>query len=65
MEDANVLRERWFTSEEAAKMLHICVKSLRNMCRFRRMPHTRVGRKIIITESQLAAFMRSNEVRVR
>lgn len=52
-----------FTSAEAADRLRICRETLLRMVRLDGAPHRRVGRKVLFTESDLAAILESKSMR--
>ena len=52
-----------FTSAEAADRLRICKETLLRMVRVEGVPHRRVGRKVLFTESDLAAILESKSMR--
>ena len=52
-----------FTSAEAADRLRICKETLLRMVRVEGFSHRRVGRKVLFTESDLAAILESKSMR--
>ena len=51
---------RNFTVEEAAEYLRISERFLRELIATRRIPHIRIGRRIIFRESVLDSWMEEN-----
>lgn len=48
-----------FTAKDAAKMLCICTETLRRIVRHDGIQHRRIGRRILFTESDIAAILES------
>mgnify|MGYP001218761265 CR=1 FL=1 len=51
-----------YTTKIAAQMLHVCEETLRRLCR-EGVQHRRVGRRILFTESDIAALLESKIMR--
>jgi excisionase family DNA binding protein len=51
-----------YTTKTAAEMLNVCSETLRRLCR-EGAQHRRVGRRILFTESDLAALLESKVMR--
>lgn len=51
-----------YTTETAAEMLNLCEETLRRLCR-EGAQHRRVGRRILFTESDIAALLESKIMR--
>ena len=51
-----------YTTETAAEMLNLCEETLRRLCR-EGVQHRRVGRRILFTESDIAALLESKIMR--
>jgi phage antirepressor YoqD-like protein len=48
-----------FTAKDTAKMLQICTETLRRIVRHDGIQHRRIGRRILFTESDIAAILAS------
>ena len=48
-----------FTAKDTAKMLQICTETLRRIVRHDGIQHRRIGRRILFTESDIAAILES------
>lgn len=51
-----------FTTKEAGELLRVCPETMRRIVR-EGAPHRRVGRKVLFTESDLAAILESKNMR--
>lgn len=51
-----------FTTKEAGEILRVCPETIRRIVR-EGAPHRRVGRKVLFTESDLAAILESKNMR--
>ncbi|MEI7776700.1 MAG: helix-turn-helix domain-containing protein [Verrucomicrobiota bacterium] len=51
-----------YTAKDAAKMMQICSETLRRLCR-EGAQHRRVGRRILFTDSDIAALLESKAMR--
>lgn len=51
-----------YTTETAAELLNVCEETLRRLCR-EGAQHRRVGRRILFTESDIAALLESKLMR--
>ena len=48
-----------YTAKDAAKMLCICTETLRRIVRHDGIQHRRIGRRILFTDSDIAAILES------
>lgn len=48
-----------YTAKDTAKMLQICTETLRRIVRHDGIQHRRIGRRILFTESDIAAILES------
>lgn len=48
-----------YTAKDTAKMLQICTETLRRIVRHDGIQHRRIGRRILFTESDIAAILAS------
>jgi phage antirepressor YoqD-like protein len=48
-----------YTAKDTAKMLQICTETLRRIVRTDGIQHRRIGRRILFTESDIAAILES------
>ena len=48
-----------YTAKDAAKMMCICTETLRRIVRHDGIQHRRIGRRILFTESDIAAILES------
>ena len=60
-----VLSEPLLTADDAAELLRVRRSTVYELARTRRLPHVRVGRRILFVRSDLAAWVVANRVQVR
>jgi len=60
-----VLSEPLLTADDAAALLRVRRSTVYELARTRRLPHVRVGRRILFVRSDLAAWVVANRVLTR
>lgn len=56
---------RLLSVEEGAKVLNVSVHCVRRWLRLRRLPHHRVGRRVMLDEGDLERFVEAGRVEAR
>jgi excisionase family DNA binding protein len=59
------LSEPLLTADDAAELLRVRRSTVYELARTRRLPHVRVGRRILFVRSDLAAWVAANRVQPR
>ena len=60
--ESPVLSEPLLTADDAAALLRVRRSTVYELARTRRLPHVRVGRRILFVRSDLAAWVVGNRV---
>ncbi|HKG62714.1 MAG TPA: helix-turn-helix domain-containing protein [Solirubrobacteraceae bacterium] len=60
-----LLSEPLLTADDAAELLRVRRSTVYELARTRRLPHVRVGRRILFVRSDLAAWVVANRVLTR
>jgi excisionase family DNA binding protein len=60
--ESPVLSEPLLTADDAAELLRVRRSTVYELARTRRLPHIRVGRRILFVRSDLAAWVAANRV---
>jgi len=60
-----VLSEPLLTADDAAELLRVRRSTVYELARTRRLPHVRVGRRILFVRSDLAGWVVANRVQPR
>ncbi len=63
--EAPVLSEPLLTADDAAELLRVRRSTVYELVRNRRLPHVRVGRRILFVRADLAAWVVANRVMPR
>lgn len=60
-----ILMEPLLTADDAAELLRVPRSSVYELARSRRLPHVRVGRRILLVRSDLAEWVAANRIMPR
>jgi len=63
--EPSALSEPLLTADDAAELLRVRRSTVYELARSRRLPHIRVGRRILFVRSDLAAWILANRVMPR